>query len=137
MAEDDLFSLARDLADAPRHAAPLVKKAVEVTARNIKEDWREGAAVEHHGPKNAAPAYQYAIDYDIIESENGVRAEIGPSLGRTKGAGHGFLEDGGGDVRSAPQHAGRDALEKNQDDFDAGLSTALWDATVGKRATGK
>lgn len=125
MADDDLFSLARDLADAPRKAAPFVKKAVQVTAVNIKRDWSEGAT--RTGLRN----YGKSIDFDIVESENGVRAEIGPNLGRKQGM-FGFVEDAPGDVKSAPQHAGRDALEKNQDDFDAGLAAALWDAAGGK-----
>ena len=122
---DDLYSLARDLADAPRHAAPLVRKAVEVTARNIKDDWAAGAA------RTGLARYAKSVDYDIIDSADGVRAEIGPNRGKRQGT-FGFVEDAPGDVRSAPQHAGRDALEANQDDFDAGLATALWDAAGGR-----
>lgn len=125
MAEDDLFSLARDLADSPRNVAPLVKKAVQVTARNIKDDWSENA------DRNGLANYAKSIDYDIIESEHGVRAEIGPNHRRRQGR-FGLVEEAPGDVKSAPQHAGRDALEKNQDDFDAGLAAALWDAAGGK-----
>lgn len=125
MAEDDLLSLARDLAEAPRHAAPLVKKAVEVAARNIKQDWSEGAA------RTGLSNYAKSIDYDIIESRDGVRAEIGPNTRKKQGV-FGFVEDAPGGVLSAPQHAGRDALEANQDDFDAGLATALWDAAGGR-----
>lgn len=126
MAEDDLASLARDLADAPRHAAPLVKKAVQVSATNIKNDWSEGAA------RTGLSNYAKSIDYDIIESEHGVRAEIGPNHRRRQGR-FGFVEEANGDVLSDPQHAGRDALEANIDDFDAGLATALWDAAGGRR----
>lgn len=122
---DDLYSLSRDLADAPRRAAPLIRKAVEVTARNIKDDWAEGAS------RTGLERYAKSVDYDIIDSAEGVRAEIGPNHGKRQGK-FGFVEDANGDVRSAPQHAGRDALEANQDDFDAGLATALWDAAGGR-----
>lgn len=125
MAEDDLLSLARDLADAPRRAAPLVRKAVEVTARNIKRDWSENAS------RTGLTGYAKSVDYDIIDSRDGVRAEIGPNPRKKQGV-FGFVEDAPGDVRSAPQHAGRDALEANHDDFDAGLATALWDAAGGR-----
>ena len=125
MADDDLLSLARDLADAPRRAAPLVRKAVEVTARNIKAGWSENAA------RTGLSGYAKSVDYDVIDSRDGVRAEIGPNRRKRQGA-FGFVEDAPGGVRSAPQHAGRDALEANQDDFDAGLATALWDAAGGR-----
>ena len=58
-----------------------------------------------------------------------VEAEVGPHLGRNQGS-FGFVEDANGGVRSAPQHAGRDALRANEADFERGLQIALFDATM-------
>lgn len=127
MAEDDLWTLATDLGNAPRAAIPRIRSAVQYTAHEIKDDWSQGA--ERSGLGN----YSRSIDYDITDGAHGVEAEIGPNLRKRQGP-FGFVEDGGGKIRSAPQHAGRDALEANQDDFERGLAIAIWDAVLGRKS---
>lgn len=121
MADDfsELMSLAADLTAAPEQSRPFIRKALQVTAHRIKDDWRKGA--------NRTGLGKYAADitYETTEKASSIEAEIGPTIGDS--GSFGFVEDGGGDVRSAPQHAGRDAVEANEDDFIQGLELALFD----------
>lgn len=119
----ELFELAADLTSAGEKVNRNVKKAIQVTAHHIKDDWQQGAEA------TGLTAYSRSVDYDMKYPGGAVEAEIGPNLGRRQGS-FGFVEDGGGGVRSAPQHAGRDALEANEPDFYRGLEIAVFDATA-------
>lgn len=124
----ELNTLAADLADAPRRMIPNVRKAVEVTARNVKEDWK-GEAKGLSG--RSARAYPAAVDYDMkLDSDGSIGAEIGPNMGKKQGT-LGFLEDAPGGVRARPQKAGQKAAKKNEQDFIEGLSKAAEDALDG------
>ena len=120
----ELYELAADLTNAPAKANRNVRKAIEVTARNIKDDWREGAEIS----SSYTRTYAAAISYDMMLPGGEIAAEIGPVLGRTPGASAGFLEEGGGGVDGPSHHAGRDALEANEPDFYRGLEIAIFDA---------
>lgn len=122
------MELAADLSAVPAEANRNIKKAIEVTARNVKDDWKQGATVS----KGYAKSYAAAVDYTIKYPGGAIEAEIGPSLGKTPGASAGFLEDAPGGVQAAPQHAGRDALEANEPDFVRGLEIAITEAVVDK-----
>lgn len=129
MADDfsEIAELAADLTSVPSEANRNIKKAVEVTARNVKDDWRQGAEVS----SSYAERYASSIFYDIKYPGGAIEAEIGPELGRPGGSA-GFLEDAPGGVRAAPQHAGRDALEANEGDFARGLEIAITNAVIDK-----
>ncbi len=124
MANDfsELSKLAADLTQAPQEALKRVRQAVEYTATELKRDWAQGAE------RTGLDSYAASVDYDINYPGGAVEAEIGPNHGKRQGK-FGFVEDGGGKVRSDPQHAGRDALRANEDDFYRGLDIALYDAT--------
>lgn len=127
MADDfrEIFELADDISDAPARTRPFARKAVEFTARNVKDDWRKGAR------RTGLGGYAASVDYDItMGMSSTIEAEIGPNLGKKQGA-LGLVEDAPGGVRSAPQHAGRDALDKNLEDFYEGLEKAVADGTEG------
>lgn len=129
MVADDFSDLARleaDLRSVPSAANRNVKKALEVTSRHIKDDWRQGAEVGGGYAETYAPS----ISYDLKFPGGAIESEIGPVLGKTPGASAGFLEDAPGDVQAEPQHAGRDALEANEADFYQGLEIAVFDATA-------
>lgn len=111
--------LAADLSQAPEESRPFIRKALQVTARNIKDHWRQGAN------RSGLHRYAYDITYETSEKATMIEAEIGPTIGDS--GSFGFVEDAGGDVRSAPQHAGRDAKEANEDDFKDGLELAIYD----------
>lgn len=122
MADDfaDLRSLEADLRGAPGDLAPLVRNALQVTATHVRDDWRKGA--------NRTGLGRYAADitYETKVDATSVGAEIGPTVGDS--GSFGLVEDAGGNVKSAPQHAGRDALEANEPDFIHGLEVAAYEA---------
>lgn len=116
----DLDKLAADLTAAPAEARPFIRKALQYTAFNIRDEWRATAA------RTGLAGYAASVGYSTEEKAQSIEAEIGPTPGRRQGS-FGFMEDGGGGVRSAPQHAGRDALKHNEPDFFDGLEKALAD----------
>lgn len=121
----ELIRFEQDLGEVPVKMIPFVRKAVEVTARNIKDDWRSGIpSIESRGSR----LYEASVDYEMKLNTSGeIGAEIGPNLERPGGT-FGLLEDAPGGVRSAPQHAGRKAAKKNENDFAQGLLKAAEDA---------
>lgn len=129
MADDfsEILQLAADLSGAPSKANRNIRKAIEVTARNVRDDWRQGAEVGRGDGYSGR--YASSIFYDINFPGGAIEAEVGPELGRPGGSA-GFLEDANGGVTASPQHAGRDALEANEEDFVRGLEIALFDATT-------
>lgn len=125
MADDfsELRDLAADLSGAGAHIVRFVDKAVKFTSVEIKKDWAQGA--ERAGLGN----YSRSIDFDMKYGPGLIESEIGPNHAKRQGK-FGFVEDGGGEVDSSPQHAGRNALEANEPDFLRGLEIAVFDATV-------
>ncbi|MET0888387.1 MAG: hypothetical protein ABWX92_18275 [Mycetocola sp.] len=114
----ELMSLAADLGEVPRETIPNVRKAVEVSARNVKDDWKKGAK------RSGLKRYAASIDYDMqLDTDGSIGADIGPNLGRTGGS-FGFVEDAPGGVLSAPQHAGRAAAKNVEADFIDGILKA-------------
>lgn len=126
---DDLNALARDLGDIPKATAPFVRKAVEISARNIKDLIKN----EYSGAR-ALPGASRSISYDLKGSTGarlgGISAEIGPSLGG-QGSIVGLVDEG------APRTPGRKRLPKalNQESpgFEQGIQKAIDD---GLRAAG-
>lgn len=121
----EMDKLAADLADVPKSIGSFVRKAVEVTARNVRDDWRQNARGMGH-----APAFPYSITYDL-KGGSGARgseidAEVGPDKGRLQGALGNLIEYGS--VNNPPQGLGLGALQRNQEDFITGLVKAEEDA---------
>jgi hypothetical protein len=117
------MKLAADLKRAPEGTGKFVRAAVEVTARNVKNGWRDrlkGSASVPGGPST--------IGYDV--SGHGiyeVSAEIGPELGRRQASIVGILETG--DALHVPARGfGLAALQDNEGDFEHGLDEAIGDA---------
>ena len=119
----ELGALARDFDQVPKNAHRNIVKAMKYTSVEIKKDWQQGAA------RSGLHGYAASVDFDVDESAHLVKSEIGPNLDHNQGS-FGFVEEGGGGVHSAPQHAGRDALEANESDFYDGMEIALFDATT-------
>lgn len=128
MADDfsELAKLAADLGQVPSEAIKNVHKALEFTSINLRDDWREGATIAH----GYAASYSAAISYDMKSTDSGIESDIGPVLGKTPGASAGFLEEGGSGVDGPAHHAGRNALEANEEDFYRGLEIAITQAVV-------
>lgn len=121
----ELNELSADLGQVPLRVIPNIRKAVEITARNVKDDWKAGVpSIQSRGSR----LFESSIDYDLqLNSDGAISAEIGPNLDRVGGS-FGLLEDAPGGVRSAPQHAGRKAAKKNEQDFMDGLAKAIEEA---------
>jgi len=115
----EILSLAADLSDAPAKVRPNVRKAVQVTAHHIKDDWRRGA------DRTGLGGYAADITYETKELKDSIEAEIGPTIGDA--GSFGLVEDANGGVRSAPQHAARDAARRNEADFIRGITLAAED----------
>lgn len=118
----EITKLAADLTAAGTKAVPFVRKAVEVTARRIKDEWRDSLDGSGWVPHGAS-----AISYDMKPGSESVEAEIGPEL---KGQGPlvGMLEYG--TPSTPPTGYGHAALKKNEADFVHGLGEALKDAGI-------
>lgn len=113
-------SLVASLGTVPARVIPKAAKALEITARNIKEDWRTEA--KEANPEHARH-YPNRVTYDMELGKDGeIGAVIGPELG---GQGSlGFLEEAPGGVAAAPQGNARKALRKNLADFEKGALKA-------------
>ena len=122
----DVLKLAAAIEEAPQEARKNIRKAVEVTARHVKDDAAKTAK------RSGLGRYAASIDYDILSDwaqnrgggNNSIGAEIGPNLGKKMGS-FGFVEDAEGGVRSAPQHALKKAVRKNEADFIKGIEMAV------------
>jgi len=127
---DDLNALARDLGEIPKATAPFVRKAVEISARNIKDQIRN----EYTGARQL-PGAPGAISYDLKGSTGarlgGIEAEIGPEKGRYQGTLVGMVDVGTTDENGTPRTPGRKRVPKALADevpgFEKGMSQAIED----------
>jgi hypothetical protein len=122
----ELDKLAADLGKVPARSGRNLRKAIEVTARNIKDAWRDNATGMAH-----APAFPHSITYDIEGSGNSgtgsrLEAEIGPDKDRAQGALGNLIEYGS--IHNSPQGLGHGALQANEADFEKGIDRAIDDA---------
>lgn len=113
----EVNELAAILEGVPNVAADNVRKALQVTSTNVKEEWRRAANRTNLGQ------YSGDVTYETKVSKALVSAEIGPTADGDGGS-LGIVEDAPGGVRSAPQHAGRDAARRNEKDFVKGVLIA-------------
>ena len=116
----DVLKLAADLGEIPDDAQKFIRKAVEVTARHVRDDWRDPLKGSEYLPGGA-----YTVSYDFKPDPTGIAAEVGPEL-RGQGPLVGMLEYGTPTVGA--RGYGAAALERNQGDFEKGLSLAVEDA---------
>jgi hypothetical protein len=119
-----LDKLAADLGEVPKNAGDNVRKATEVSARKVKDEWRSKLRGARY-----LPAASRAISYDI-KGGRGIRgsqieAEIGANLGG-QGSLVGIVEYGSPTL--APRGYGLKALEDTAEDFQRGLEKAIDDA---------
>ena len=118
----EINALTADLAKAPAVVLPKIRQALEVSARHIKDDWRDDWSGSSTVPAGAA-----AITYDILGAASAIlgksamSAEIGPEL-KGQGAVVGMLEYG--TPNTGPRGFGAAALKKNEPDFEKGIGLA-------------
>lgn len=133
---DDLNALARDFGEIPKATAPFVRKAVEVSARNIKDQIKN----DYTGARQL-PGAPGSISYDIKGTTGArlgaIEAEIGPEKGRYQGTLVGMVDVGTTDENGTPRTPGRKRVPKALLDeapgFEKGMDQAIED---GLRAAG-
>lgn len=111
-----------DLTSAPAEARPFIRRVIQEKSEQIRDEARATAA------RTGLNAYGASIGYTTTEKPTSIEGEIGPTPGRRQGS-FGFMEDAGGGVRSAPQHALRDAMRDNLDDARERLIEAAAEGT--------
>ena len=125
----EIEKLAADLGEVPKGAGKFVSKAVEVSARKVKESWRDKLRGSE-GLPYAARSIAYEIKGGEAIRGSTITAEIAPRLG-SQGSLVWVPEFGS--LSTAPRGYGRAALQENTEDFVTGLELAVMDA---QRAAG-
>lgn len=129
----ELTKLAADIGKVDIVTAPLVRKAIEVTARKVKDAARAKVA----GGAKSWSGLPNTIDYDIHGATGarlgGISAEVGYNKARGGGKLGNIREFGAPGKSRGPHNDLANALEENQADFQEGLEKALAD---GERAAG-
>jgi hypothetical protein len=123
----ELDKLTADLGQVPAKVRGNVRKSLEVTARHVKDDWREPLKQSASIPQGA-----YTVSYDI-GSDNSPKADIVAEIG-PEARGRGSHWVGGlvgaleyGTPTTPPTGYGHEALRKNHADFVKGLEIAAGD----------
>lgn len=119
----EVTALAADLSNAAKIAPVKVRQAVEVTARHVKDDWREPLNGSESLPGGASTV-TYEIKGAAGVGGSAISAEIGPEL-RGQGPLVGMLEYG--TPTTGPRGYGAEALRRNEDDFEKGIRMATED----------
>lgn len=116
----DLDKVAADMGRIPGELGDNLRKAVVVSSRNIKDDWR-GKLTGSRGLPGAARS----IGYDIEATRSGVEAQIGASYG---GQGSLVWVTEYGARHTAPRGYGHRALADEAAGFEKGLGIAVMQA---------
>lgn len=129
--DSEVRQFASDLGEVARTAGRYIRSAVEKSAREVKDQWREDAEGQL-----GTRRFPKSIDYDVTTLQafgvSVIEAEIGPNKstqGRQAALGN-LIEFGGktdGGLLSR-RGIGEAALERVEGDFEYGLSKALEDA---------
>jgi len=120
----EIDGLASDLGEVPKGAGTFIRKAVTVSARNVKDAWREKLRDSRGLPlASSSIAYELKGGYAIRGST--ITAEIAPRLG---GQGSLVFITEFGSLATSPRGYGRAALQETQEDFADGLAKAIEDA---------
>lgn len=114
----DLDKLAADLGTVSRDTRKNVRKAVEVTARKVKDSWRDKLK-----GSSTLPGLPSAVSYDVKSASGAIEAEVGFDKGRRQGALGNVSEFGTPSV--GPRGFGLASLEEKQGDFEDGIGKAL------------
>lgn len=137
----DLTRLTADLGKVGPGVVPNVEKALERTARNVKDAWNDKLYTEGHAKLTgrsisydvgvARSFHLFALDEGGYDAAALV-AEVGAKTGSGRQAGIVRLLENGS-VHNAPHGYGSGALAENESDFERGIDAALRDA---ERAAG-
>jgi hypothetical protein len=123
-----LGSLAANLGDAPKGTEAKVRKAVEVSARNVKDTWAKKLAGSAQ-----LPMLGRSVTYDVTGGKAiraaEITADIGPDKDRPQGPLGNFSEFG------KPGQPGRGyglaSLKETEEDYVRGIEIAVDDGLKG------
>lgn len=124
----ELTKLAADLDSAPEKLPKYLRKALDVSSRDVKDSARKKVQGRRHFKQAAA-----ALDYELSGysgAVSGMDSEIGYNLSHRSGPlGH-FVEFGSPNAGNqlAPGGELQAALHENEDDFQRGVEAAVDDA---------
>lgn len=121
MAADDFSKLVRDLGEVPTHAGATLDQAVQVSARNIKDSWRDKLEGANHIPHGSR-----TITYDLKRTRQSRGADIGAERGRLQARFVKIVETGAPTLGARGYGAG--SLEEEAPGFDRGCQQAIDDA---------
>lgn len=124
----ELLELVADLGEVPGNIGPFLVKAIEVTARHVKDDATE--SVQGSGNKAFRRAGK-TIGYDLhggasLIGGSAISAEVGYRKGGVGNLGN-FREFGTSTGQAAHLDLAQ-ALHKNEADLERGISLAIADA---------
>jgi hypothetical protein len=125
----ELDQLAADLGEVPKGAGLFIRKAVQVSAQNVRDTWR-GKLKGSYGLPGATASIAYELKGGYAIRGSTITAEVAPRLG---GQGSLVFVTEFGALSTAPRGYGRAALQENTEDFVEGLAKAAEDA---ERASG-
>lgn len=120
----DVSKFVADLGEVPKGAGEFVRKAVEVSARNVKDGWKSKLNGSASLP-GAARSIAYELKGGNAIRGSEVYAEIAPRAG---GQGSLVFVPEFGSLSTAPRGYGRAALEEEAAGFEKGIDQALADA---------
>jgi hypothetical protein len=122
----DIQKLAADLGDVPKDAGKRIRQATEISARKVKDAWKEKLKGTEDVPHGA-----YTITYDLDakpgQDASTITAEIGSERGRAQAPIVTVIEFGAPGQNLAPRGYGAAALQETQADFVHGLEIAIGD----------
>lgn len=123
----EISKLVADLGNAPRDAGKRVRQATEISARKIKDAWKEKLQGTEGVPHGA-----YTITYDLDakpgQDQSTITAEIGAERGRAQAPIVTVIEFGAPGNNLSPRGYGAAALQETAEDFEKGLGIAIGDA---------
>lgn len=133
----EVYELAADLQRVPANLNQYLVPALEATAHDARDEWRDLVSEEVGSRLRHAPL---AVDYDVraigghlqhlLGLARGYEAEIGPNLDRPQGAMTGWFDEGSVDGVPAIHSAAR-VLAAVADTFEGRLAAATDDAMRG------
>lgn len=126
---DDLYSLGRDIGEAPKASGKNLRKAMQVTAGKVKSSWRKYLnESDNGGIREGSRTIGYDLDDSAGPAGSSLQATIGNHLG---GSGSLVWINEFGSLHTGPRGSGATALRDNADDFEKGIEIAIDDTLKG------
>lgn len=116
--------LTADFHEAQSNIGEFARKAVEITGRNVKRDWRSSLA-GRRALRGGARSINYTIRGGAAIRGSEITVEVGADLG---GQGSLVFIDEYGALDTAPRRSGANAVRANEEDFIRGIEQAAADS---------